>query len=304
MGGRVLPATRRGTEAPRRRGRARAPGPLPLRRRPRASACRGPSRRRAGRRPRCPGTTTAPPASRTMSWPAAASTERIGRRRQQRVEARARDEAERQRDRPDHPQPMRRSCAARASATRHEPRVRRTRLRGSRRGRVLLEQRQPLVVRGRRPRRWSAHHSSPEREVVDVAERDVAHVSPVGDGDRQAVERHAALGVQRPVDRVDHHLQRAAAVDRDRAALLRDARTAATPNASSSANTASSTARVDGQRHVAALAAAQVPRPLARSSGSARAPCAPGLGRTAARAPANRRSLRVACVRMPSGGVS
>src|SRR5207248_4283313 len=40
-------------------------------------------------------------------------------------------------------------------------------------------------------------------EVVDVAECDVAHRLAVGDGDRDAEERDAALRVHRTVDRID-----------------------------------------------------------------------------------------------------
>jgi hypothetical protein len=57
-------------------------------------------------------------------------------------------------------------------------------------------------------------------EVLDVGVLHVAHRQPVRDGDRHAVEGHAALGVQRAVDRVDHHLGRAAAVDGHAPALL------------------------------------------------------------------------------------
>ena len=42
-------------------------------------------------------------------------------------------------------------------------------------------------------------------EVADVAERDVRQRGAVGEGDRDAVEGQAAFGVQRAVDRVDHH---------------------------------------------------------------------------------------------------
>jgi hypothetical protein len=48
-------------------------------------------------------------------------------------------------------------------------------------------------------------------EVVHVAEVDVAHRRPVGDGDRERVERDAPLGVDRAVDGVDHDPDGAAA---------------------------------------------------------------------------------------------
>ena len=62
-------------------------------------------------------------------------------------------------------------------------------------------------------------------EVVDVAEEDVGHRGAVGDGDRDRVVRQAALGVERAVDRVDHH-ERVGAAEVDGPALLADRREA------------------------------------------------------------------------------
>ncbi len=60
-----------------------------------------------------------------------------------------------------------------------------------------------------------------QAEVVDEGEADVGHRRAVGDGDRQREAAHTALGVQRPVERVDHDADDAAAV-LDDAALLTD----------------------------------------------------------------------------------
>ena len=56
---------------------------------------------------------------------------------------------------------------------------------------------------------------------MDEGEDDIGHRRAVGDGDRQRVVGQAALGVQRPVDWIDDHPHRAAAVV-DLSALLRE----------------------------------------------------------------------------------
>ena len=63
-------------------------------------------------------------------------------------------------------------------------------------------------------------------EVVDVAERDVAHRRAVGDRDRERVERQSALGVEAAVDRIDDDAPAAAAAEAALADLLRDDREA------------------------------------------------------------------------------
>ena len=84
-------------------------------------------------------------------------------------------------------------------------------LRDERRRRRLERQDLELVLGPFRERRAVATRALAFRrrpllagpEVVDVAEEDVVHRLPVGDGDREREERDAALRVQRAVDRVD-----------------------------------------------------------------------------------------------------
>ena len=60
-------------------------------------------------------------------------------------------------------------------------------------------------------------------QVADEREADVVQRRPVGDGDREAEEGQAALGVERSVDRVDDHHPGAVAIpERPLAELLRD----------------------------------------------------------------------------------
>ena len=59
-------------------------------------------------------------------------------------------------------------------------------------------------------------------EVVDEAELDVGHRGTGGDRDRDREGGDRAAGVERAVDRVDHHPLLAAGAEGDLAALLRD----------------------------------------------------------------------------------
>ena len=95
--------------------------------------------------------------------------------------------------------------------------------------RALAAPRDPLLARA---------------EVVDVAEEDVGHRVPARDRDRDRVVRQAALGVERAVDRVDHH-EHVRVAEVDRAALLADrgeAQPLVVQRARARSNTASSAA--------------------------------------------------------------
>jgi len=59
-------------------------------------------------------------------------------------------------------------------------------------------------------------------EVVDVAELDVGHRAPRGDGDAEAVRRQRAPRIERAVDWVDHDPYIAAFTEGDLTPLLRD----------------------------------------------------------------------------------
>jgi hypothetical protein len=91
--------------------------------------------------------------------------------------------------------------------------------------------------------------------VGDVAELDRVHVVAARDRDRDAVERHLALGVERAVDRVDHQTPGSAAADLDQAALLRH-HAHAHAEALELGEDRFLHRRVDRERHVAALAPA------------------------------------------------
>ena len=103
-------------------------------------------------------------------------------------------------------------------------------------------------------------------EVVDVAEDDVVHRGAVRDGDRERVERQAALGVEAAVDRIDDDAPGPAAAVDALARLLRDHREtdAVAGDLVEDAERGVLGRLVDGYRRVTAGAAAQLvgtPRP-------------------------------------------
>ena len=188
----------------------------------------------------------------TSSWAAAASTERIGRRRDHRVEA-----GRRPRGTGSSPPSRARGCGAR-------PRIRwRPRRRPTSSGRAVsspstssapgLKRREALAVaEGALPAspptsRAPARLSEAVRRGSSSATQPTS-TSPMPRPEATAIDTHAngsaALGVERAVDRVDddaHRVRSAAAPPPRRAPPRR--RVSGTPSASSSANTASSAAR-------------------------------------------------------------
>ena len=96
-------------------------------------------------------------------------------------------------------------------------------------------------------------------EVVDEPERDVVHRVAVGDGEREREERDPALGVDRPVDRVDDD-PRSPPSPNARPELLRDEREVALVERVEPLTTASSAA--------ASIAVVSSPPSPARSTGS------------------------------------
>jgi hypothetical protein len=148
------------------------------------------------------GKLTSPPASRTISWAAAASTAQPVGTLDQLVERVT--------------QP---TWVGRLDAHHLDPPVGRAALAQLRlQGRAVQERalaagRPPLLARS---------------EVMNEAEVHVGHGGSRRHGDRERVVGQPALGVQRPVDRVDHN-QHASVAEVDRAALLRDGAEAVAP---------------------------------------------------------------------------
>ena len=154
------------------------------------------------------GKATSPPASRTISCAGGDVDRAAAPQRDHPVQPRRGDLAQRRGDRPERAQPV--------GAARRARRPRRGIQRGSAdsmpssSSRPSLPRRSPAVARQPplvEPRALAAARDplllGPE--VVDVAEEDVGHRRPVGDGDRDRVVRQPALGVDRAVDRVDDH---------------------------------------------------------------------------------------------------
>ena len=165
---------------------------------------------------------TRAPASRAISWPAAASTERHVPRREHGVEAAGGDVAERDRDRADDADPARLARRGRSSTGADPPGL------GPSTPTTSSPWPGPVGARAARPSSARAGAAPGAEllagaEVVDVAELDVGHRRARGDGDAEAVRRDRAARVERAVDRVDHDPPAGRRVaERDLAALLGD----------------------------------------------------------------------------------